>query len=86
MSDYERECFMVQGFTSTNSTTSSTGASQTEFVQEGQQGKTQARPGKPHLIDIQTRIFQVWPMTLWSRVPQVASVMEGEVPRDPAQS
>ena len=36
MSDYEKECFMVQGFSSTSS--ANPGSSQSEFVQDGQQG------------------------------------------------
>merc|ERR1712038_309638 len=38
MADYEKECFMVQGFSA--SATSNTGSSQSEFVQEAQQGVT----------------------------------------------
>ena len=36
MTDYEKECFMVQGFSSNSS--SNPGSSQSEYVQDGQQG------------------------------------------------
>ena len=37
MSDYEKECFMVQGFSSSSAATP--GSTHSEYVQEAQQGK-----------------------------------------------
>ena len=37
MSDYENECFMVQGFSSSSAATP--GSTHSEYVQEAQQGK-----------------------------------------------
>lgn len=51
MSDYEKECFMVQGFSSaTGSTPATTGTSHSEFVQDAQQGS---------LINVFSKIFRV---------------------------
>ncbi len=38
MTDYEKECFMVQGFSSASSSTATSTNPSSEFVQEGQQG------------------------------------------------
>ena len=37
MADYEKECFMVQGFSSSSAATP--GSTHSEYVQEAQQGK-----------------------------------------------